>query len=191
MADTKPARPGYSGDLNSTLARENALQVKNKKGTWVFVRGLSKIAPKFEGSMQDDTDIDGEGYGSQISTGLKYTIAVEGKRKGKTAKGKFTQDEGQLILRDAGRGMGFDNVIEARTWRTDGVDEAFEAAFTVEYADGEGGIEDLDTFTATLMSRGKPKRIQVPTEAESESKPWEESKEEDSEDEDGLPGIGG
>lgn len=169
---TAPARPGYSGNLNSTLARDNALQVKDSTGKWVFVRGLSKIAPKFEGSMQDDSDIDGEGYSSQISTGLKFTIATEGKRKGTTVDGKFTQDPGQLILRDAGREMGYGNVIEARTWRTDGVDEAYEAAFTVEYSDGDGGIEDLDTFTATLQSRGKPKRIVVPTEAEAESVEW-------------------
>ena len=164
-----PAKPGYSGGLASTLARDNALQVKGPDGKWVFVRGLSKISPKFQGSMQDDTDIDGEGYKSQISTAIQFTIETEGKRKGTFSQDKFVQDPGQVILREAGEHMGYQNVIQARTWRTDGVDQAYEAAFTVEYSTGDGGIEDLDTFTATLMSRGKPNRIQVVTDPESDS----------------------
>ena len=164
-----PAKPGYSGGLASTLARDNALQVKSPDGKWVFVRGLSKISPKFQGSMQDDTDIDGEGYKSQISTAIQFTIETEGKRKGTFSQDKFVQDPGQVILREAGEHMGYQNVIQARTWRTDGVDQAYEAAFTVEYSTGDGGIEDLDTFTATLMSRGKPNRIQVVTDPEADS----------------------
>ena len=164
-----PAKPGYSGGLASTLARDNALQVKGPDGKWVFVRGLSKISPKFQGSMQDDTDIDGEGYKSQISTAIQFTIETEGKRKGTFSQDKFVQDPGQVILREAGEHMGYQNVIQARTWRTDGVDQAYEAAFTVEYSTGDGGIEDLDTFTATLMSRGKPNRIQVVTDPEADS----------------------
>lgn len=168
------AKAPSSFDLNSTLARDWALQVNT--GTedtpeWVFVRGLSQFAPQSTPTMQDDSDIDNEGYKSQIATAIELTFQGEGKRKGKKEEGKFAQDPGQAALREKGRKMGLDNVIPARCWRTDGVQEAYESHFSVQWEDQAGGNEDLDSFTFTMMSRGKPVEINPVTDPEGASVP--------------------
>lgn len=166
------AKAPTSNDLNSTLARDWALQVQNPADqTWVFVRGLSKFAPKTNLTMKDDSDIDSEGYKSNIATALQMTFEGEGFRKGELAGEKFTQDPGQAILREVGRNMGLRNVIKARAWRTDGVDEGYESNFSVEWTDNDGGNEDLDQFSFTMMSRGKPQRIKPVESATGESVP--------------------
>lgn len=165
------AKAPASFDLASTLARDWALQVKNAKGEWVFVRGLSKFAPKTTPTMKDDSDIDSEGYKSQIATALQQTFEGEGYRKGTVAGETFKQDEGQAALRAVGRKMGLGNVIKARCWRTDGVNEGYEGHFSVEWVDNDGGNEDLDQFSFTMMSRGKPKTIKPVTDAKGDSVP--------------------
>ena len=76
------------------------------------------------------------------------------------------------MLFRSGRRMGLDNVTQARCWRTDGVDEGYESYFSVQWEDNAGGNEDLDSFSFTLMSRGKPLRIKPVTEANAESVEW-------------------
>lgn len=152
-----------SGNLASTLARDWAFQVNTGDDTtpnWVFVRGLSQFSVVTTPTMQDDSDIDSQGYKSQIATAIEMTIQGEGKRKGTKADGSFAQDPGQAALREKGRQMGLDNVIPGRCWRTDGVQEAHEAYFSVQWEDQAGGNEDLDSFSFTLMSRGKPVAIE-------------------------------
>lgn len=166
-----PAKAPASFDLASTLARDWALQVKNDQDEWVFVRGLSKFAPKTTPTMKDDSDIDSEGYKSQIATALQQTFEGEGYRKGTMSGDTFKQDPGQAALREVGRKMGLGNVITARCWRTDGVDEGYESAFSVEWTDSDGGNEDLDQFSFTMMSRGKPQRIKPVTEPSGDSVP--------------------
>lgn len=170
------AKAPSSNDLQSTLARDWALQVDRaddaEQPDWVFVRGLSQFAPSFAPGMQDDSDIDSEGYTSQIATTLTATFEGEGKRKGKTASAQFAQDPGQEFIRDVGRQMGLANTLRARCWRTDGVDDAYEGRFSVEYTETAGGNDALDAFSFTLQSRGKPDRIKPVTEATSPSVPW-------------------
>lgn len=172
------AKAPASGDLASTLARDWALQIN--KGIadapeWKFVRGLSQFAPSYKPKMQDDTDIDSEGYSSQIATAIEATFDGEGKRKGKIDADGFKQDPGQAALRDVGRKMGLRNVIQARCWRTDGVDEGYEAYFSVEWNEKAGKNDDLDEFSFTMMSRGKPQRIKpVEGDGTAESVPVEE-----------------
>lgn len=163
-----------SGNMASTLARDWALQVNtgdDEVPNWVFVRGLSQISVVTTPTMQDDSDIDSEGYKSQIATALELTIQGEGKRKGTKAADAFAQDPGQATLREKGRSMGMDNVVQVRCWRTDGVDEGHESFVSVQWEDQAGGNEDLDTFSFTCMSRGKPTAINPVEDAEGASVP--------------------
>ncbi|WP_426727154.1 phage tail tube protein [Corynebacterium auriscanis] len=156
------AKAPSSSDLASTLARDWALQVNTgtkDSAKWVFVRGLSQFAPEVKPKMQDDSDIDSEGYNSQIATALEMAFKGEGKRKGTDTEGTFKQDPGQAFIREAGRKMGLKNVIQARAWRTDGVQEGYEAHFSVEWEEKAGKNDDLDEFSFTMMSRGKPLEI--------------------------------
>lgn len=165
------ATPPASTKLASTLARDWAVQVKDKDDKWVFVQGLSKFAPKTTPTMKDDSDINSQGYKSQIATALQMTFEGEGFRKGELSGEKFTQDPGQAALRAVGRNMGLRNTIHARCWRTDGVEEGYDAYFSVEWTDTDGGNEDLDQFSFTMMSRGKPMSIKPVTSANGESVP--------------------
>ena len=67
--------------------------------------------------------------------------------------------------------MGLENVVEARCWRTDGVQEAYHSRFSVDYTVKDGGNEDLDMFSFSMMSRGKPKDIKPVTDPEGDSVP--------------------
>lgn len=170
------AKAPSSYDLNSTLARDWALQVNigtQEKPNWIYVRGLSQFAPQSSPTMQDDSDIDSEGYKSQIATALEMTFKGEGKRKGKKTEGEFKQDPGQSALREKGRKMGLDNVIQARCWRTDGVQDGYDSYFSVKWEDQAGGNEDLDSFSFELMSRGKPIAIKPVTDDKAASVPLE------------------
>lgn len=156
------AKAPSSFDLSSTLARDWAVQVNTgdtDTPNWVFVRGLSQFAPQSTPNMQDDSDIDSEGYTSQIATTLEMTFQGEGFRKGTKTGDTFAQDEGQAFLRAAGRKMGTENIVHARCWRTDGVQEGYDSRFSVQWEDAAGGNADLDSFSFTLMSRGKPTEI--------------------------------
>lgn len=168
------AKAPSSYDLNSTLARDWALQVNTgtqEVPNWIYVRGLSQFAPQSSPTMQDDSDIDSEGYKSQIATALEMTFKGEGKRKGQKTEGKFAQDPGQAALREKGRKMGLDNVIQARCWRTDGVQEGYDSYFSVKWEDQAGGNEDLDSFSFEMMSRGKPVAINPVTDDNAASVP--------------------
>ncbi|MGP6175441.1 phage tail tube protein [Corynebacterium sp. A21] len=171
------AKPGPNS-LTSTLARDNALQVRvigAVPGEWTYVRGCTQIAPVFTGEMQDDSDLDGEGFASNIATGLTYTISAAGLRKGEGEGESFAADPGQEIIRLAGTQTGYANVIEGRTWRTDSTGEAYEANFSVEFATEAGDRVALDSWTATLTSRGKPQRIEIPATDVGESVPFGET----------------
>ncbi|MEJ6549835.1 hypothetical protein PQI66_09795 [Corynebacterium sp. USCH3] len=185
------AKAPSSNDLQSTLARDWAVQVDLAFGTsdsedanWAFVRGLSQFAPSFTPGMQDDSDIDSEGYGSQIATTIAAKFEGQGRRKGKTAEGNFKQDPGQAYVRRVGRKMGLGNVLRARCWRTDGVDEGYEGLFSVEYTETAGANDALDEFSFSMQSRGKPTEIHPVESAQGPSVPIDE-------DEDETPGNGG
>lgn len=148
--------------LASTLARDWILEVETATGTWTRVRGLSSVSPIFEGAEQDDSDIDSEGYASQIVTGLAFRIEGSGKRKGDDTVG-FVDDAGQNFLRQKGRKTGADNIISARIYRRDELPDAYQAETTVKWTDSAAGDTNaLQEFSFTLSGRGKPEDIVKP-----------------------------
>ncbi len=148
--------------LASTLARDWALEVETAAGTWTRVRGLSSVSPIFEGAEQDDSDIDSEGYASQIVTGLAFRIEGSGKRKGDNTVG-FVDDPGQNFLRQKGRKTGADNIVSVRIFRRDELPDAYQAETTVKWTDtAAGDTNALQEFSFTLSGRGKPEDIVKP-----------------------------
>lgn len=148
--------------LASTLARDWILEVETATDTWAPVRGLSSVSPIFEGSEQDDSDIDSEGFASQIVTGLAFRIEGSGKRKGENTSG-FVDDPGQNFLRIKGRKTGAENIVTVRIYRRDDIDEAYEADTTVKWTDNAAGDTNaLQEFSFTLSGRGKPRDIVKP-----------------------------
>lgn len=147
--------------LSSTLARDWILEV-DINGVPTRVRGLSSVSPIFEGSEQDDSDIDSEGFASQIVTGLAFRIEGGGKRKGENTAG-FVDDPGQNFLRKKGRQTGTANIVTARIYRRDDLPDAYEAETTVKWTDSAAGDTNaLQEFSFTLSGRGKPRDIVKP-----------------------------
>ncbi|MCA1009000.1 hypothetical protein LCL87_25090 [Rhodococcus hoagii] len=147
--------------LASTLARDWILEVLIDSD-WTRVRGLSSVSPIFEGSEQDDSDIDSGGFASQIVTGLAFRIEGSGKRKGDNTTG-FVDDPGQNFLRKKGRKTGADNIVTARIYRRDALPDAHQAETTVKWTDSAAGDTNaLQEFSFTLSGRGEPQEIVKP-----------------------------
>lgn len=130
---------------------------------WAWLRGISKFEPKQTPTKQDDSDLDSEGYKSQLVTAQALDITVEGKVKGERSLSAVVPDPGTSFLRDKGKEVGYDNVVDLRYWRTDDIDEGYRHNFAAEYTDVGGGNEDLQNFNATLSGRGKPTKITRPS----------------------------
>lgn len=151
--------------LASTLARDWILEVNTGttlSPTWTRVRGLSSVAPIFEGALQDDSDIDSEGFASQIATGLAHRVEGGGKRKGENTSG-FVDDPGQDFLRKKGRKTGYDNIVQARIYRRDELPDAYQSEYAVQWTDTAAtDTNSLQEFSFTLQGRGKPEEITKP-----------------------------
>lgn len=116
---------------------------------WTVVRGIQEITPPaIEKNLEDDSDIDSGVWGSQIGTGLEYTL--EGTLKRPVAG---STDPGQEIMRLAGRGGGVDGLCWWRlTSKSTGAGDSglCDATFT----EAGGARTDLQTAEFTLTGRG-------------------------------------
>lgn len=157
--------------LASVLGRDWILEVQDgTTGPYVRVRGLSSVSPVFAGAMQDDSDIDSEGFASQIPTGQAFSIPFSGKRKGED-DASFVDDPGQNILRQRGRKTGKDNFVNARIYRRDDLPDAYGCECAIEFTDAAASDPNaLQEFSGTMWGRGKPEDIAKPSTGASTTK---------------------
>lgn len=158
-------KPPNSASLFTFRAAQWATQVNTgteESPVWAWLRGLSKFEPVQDPTLQDDSDIDSEGYKSELVTAQKLNINAEGMVKGEKSLSTVTPDPGTAFLRAKGKQIGYDNIVQIRYWRTDDLPEAFSHFFAVKWTDVGGSNEDLQKFTATLSGRGKPEAISKP-----------------------------
>lgn len=163
---TPVAAPPNSASLATALARDWVFRVREIGGAdedWIFVRGLSSVSPIFEGAPQDASDIDGEGYGAEVVTGLTWRVEGGGKRKGENVTG-FVDDPGQNLLRRKGRRTGLDNMVEFQIYRRDELPDAYQGQGPVIWTDTAAGDKNaLQEFTFRVSGNGKPEEITKPT----------------------------
>lgn len=165
---TAPLLPPSSGGLSTYRAANWAVQVNTTPGagspTWEWWRGISKFDPSQDPTMQDDTDIDSDGFKSQQVTATSLDIAVEGLFKGvRGLDGTVPLNAGCAYVRSLRFEVGVDNELHMRFWRTDSLDtQAYEHRFAVGWKDVGGTNEELQKFTADLRGRGKPVMITKP-----------------------------
>lgn len=149
--------------LASVLGRDWILEVQDDLSAWVRVRGLSSVSPVFAGAMQDDSDIDSDGFASQVSTGQAFSIPFAGKRKGED-DAAFVDDPGQNLLRQRGRKTGKDNFVNVRIYRRDDLPDAYQCECAIEFTDAAASdTNSLQEFSGTLWGRGKPEDIAKPS----------------------------
>ncbi|MDQ5841472.1 MAG: phage tail protein [Chloroflexota bacterium] len=119
--------------------------------TWVPVLGITEFTPPaIEKNLEDDSSFDSDGWGSEIATGLAWTVEGSVKR----ARASLTEDPGQAILRAAGEKLlegGLVHIrISNRTTPTTGRTGIADATFT----DNGGPHTDLTTAEFSLAGRG-------------------------------------
>lgn len=149
----------------STVNRKYYLDVMDPDdpGSWVGVFGIQESKPRpGEGSTQDDSDMDGEGYKSNVVTAL--TWGFDGKVIRKTTNSDPTAyDPGQEILRKVAERVGGRIMFRYYEMEPDGPRvEAKTGWGTVTWTPDGGNMESLDTVAITITGRGKPTSTQHP-----------------------------
>ncbi|OZC55061.1 hypothetical protein CH289_07655 [Rhodococcus sp. RS1C4] len=135
---------------------------KAQAGEYVFVRGLSAVSPIFEGAAQETSDIDANGYGSQVVTGLTWRVEGSGKRKGENSTG-YADDPGQALLRAKGRKTGGDNFVQFQIYRRDDAEDAYQGTGPVVWTDAAASDPNaLQEFSFTVHGNGEPLDIEKP-----------------------------
>lgn len=133
--------------------------------TWVGLFGITEFKPTIEGSLQDDSDFDGEGWGSQVNTLNNW--GVEGKCKRGVKKGSTPKvyDPGQEFVRLAGAQTGVANSIHVRFYEMEPNGprvEAYEGWVAVQWAEDGGGVDALSIASFTLAGQGRRLTIDHP-----------------------------
>lgn len=116
---------------------------------WTVVRGIQEITPPaIEKNLEDDSDIDSGAWGSQVGTGIEYTLEGTCKRPAAGAT-----DPGQEILIAAGRGVGNAGIAWWKlTSKTTG--EGDSGLCDVTFTEQGGARTDLRLAEFTLTGRG-------------------------------------
>lgn len=134
---------------------------------WTGVFGITEFKAAIEGSLQDDSDFDSNGWKSQINTANQWSIELKVKRA--TIKTTPTSyDPGQEKLRIAGAATGLENVVHVRWYEMEANGprvEAYEGTASVTWSPDGGNMEALDFVSVTLTGNGARLDITHPDEA--------------------------
>lgn len=143
----------------STTNRKFYLDVQDPDapGVWLGVFGLQEGKPRpSEGTTQDDSDFDGEGYKSQAVTALTWGFDGKVLRKLKDDD-QTAYDPGQEVLRKVAARIGGRVMARYYEMEPDGPRiEAMTGWCTVTWTPDGGNMESLDTVAISLTGRGKP-----------------------------------
>lgn len=133
---------------------------------WVGVFGITELtAPKIEGSLQDDSDFDGGGWKSQTNTANAWSAEGKCKRAIKPGSNPVQYDDGQELLRQAGRNTGVENSVYIRLYEMEPNGprvEAYSGYAAVMFSEDGGGMDALSMASFTLTGQGALEEILHP-----------------------------
>lgn len=132
---------------------------------WIALAGITELTPGVEGSLQDDSDFDGEGWGSQVNTLNAWTLEGKVRRGVMPGATPPVYDPAQEILRLAAAETGLANVVHVRWYEMepDGPRvEAYEGYAAVTWSEDGGGVDAISIVSFTLTGRGKRAAITHP-----------------------------
>ncbi|OPC83005.1 hypothetical protein B4N89_20545 [Embleya scabrispora] len=157
------AAPTSDAVLTSTLARKFRIDVNT--GTagspiWTQVRAITTMATPISPTMQDDSDYDSDGWGSQAKTMLAWSITATLSRKVGATSGNY--DPGQEKIRSAHDQFGPDGLVQLRWYDRTGGPEAYTGFAHVGWEPQGGDAPALDTVNLTLTGQGKRTTIANP-----------------------------
>lgn len=153
--------------LVSTLQSEFAIDVNTTPAstpTWTRVRGIMELTPPAPSpALQDDSDYDSGGWGSQTKTKLMHTTTLK-VRRGVQAGTTAVYDPGQEFLRAAAMDLSSSRVVQFRVYsRTPGSPEAWSGYAEVGWSYDGGGMDAVKTATVTLSGVGALTTITNPS----------------------------
>ena len=131
---------------------------------WTPVAGITDFKPSFAPTLQDDSDFDGEGAKSKVSTAYEWGVDVKLARKVK-ASDAAVYDDAQEAIRAAAALIGISNVMDIRFFEvTVGGPkaEAYRGFVVASWGEDGGAMDALDTVTVVLDGRGKRTAITHP-----------------------------
>ncbi|PSK95768.1 hypothetical protein CLV30_12820 [Haloactinopolyspora alba] len=146
--------------LNPTVASTWRLDVNT--GTeaapvWVQVRAVSSFQPAVNDTVQDASDYDSEGWGSDAITLKKWQNIATLQRK---VDSTFAPDPGQEHLRLAARDR---ELVHCRFYeRYSAEGEAYEGKSLVQWAPAGGDTTALNTVQVTMLGQGARTEIAHP-----------------------------
>lgn len=131
---------------------------------WTPVKGMTQFKENISSSMEDDSDFDSNGWGSDQVTQRKWSLECEGKRKRDASNDvTFIPDAGQQFILDAGNQVGIGSNIQVRYYRRDGAPDAWMGSVTVDYGGGGGNTTALEPFNFKLGGQGERTAITNPS----------------------------
>jgi len=134
---------------------------------WVGVFGITSFTPTVNGNMQDDSDFDSEGWGSQTNTQNAWENAGT-VRRGVTTSDPTAYDPGQELLRAAGGNTGVANSVPIRWYEMEPSGprvESYEGDAAVSWTEDGGDTTALSTASFVLAGQGARKQVAHPTAA--------------------------
>lgn len=143
----------------STTNRKWYLDVNtgtNALPVWKGVFGVTEFAPKVEGSLQDDSDFDGNGWKSSTNSANAWSIEVKVKRAVTVALAT-AYDPGQEVLRLASDKTGVANSVGVRWYEMElngPKVEAYSGIAAVSWTEDGGNMEALSMASITLTGQG-------------------------------------
>lgn len=127
---------------------------------WAQVRATQNFVPGINSTVQDSSDYDAEGWGSDAVTLRKAQPTATLLRKENPSTG--TYDPGQEKLRQCSEDL---ELAHIRWYERKAGGQAWEGYALVQWAPQGGGVEGLQAVNVTLLVQGKPEKIANPTAA--------------------------
>ena len=150
-----PITPGIASDWILEVA---AYADGVEPTAYTRVRGITNFTPPgVSKNLEDDSDFDSGAWGSQIGTGLDYTISGTVK----VPRASLTTDPGQEILRAAGKAVAEDGFVHFRVYKKEAL-EGYSGLADATFTEAGGARTDLTTAEFTLAGRGELADYEVP-----------------------------
>ena len=125
----------------------NVFEVETAENTWSAIANLEGFNVNFDGTVEEWTAMENEGWASALKTGMKWTLTLKGKRTVGDAGNDFIAGKKFKTSQDA--------YAKIRWTMPTGTQIVQEVVVNVK-ADGTGDTTKVGALEADLQSNGKP-----------------------------------
>ena len=140
---------------NSAWRFDVDLDIANGGGNWIQVKGMSNFVPSIDSTVQDMSDYDTNGWGSDAVTFRKFKLS--GNLNRNKYAGSF--DAGQEALRSAAENL---TPIHVRWYQRTSGGLAYEGWVLVQWDDQGGDAPGLSQVSFTALGQGARSTIANP-----------------------------